>query len=105
MTILSSFFDPSSNGMDVTDVGIIVAVITGIVGALYGFWRWSRSQVHALVNRWREYLQGEIRGIVSDEVKRATQPIQPGYRNGGESLADVSATLQALCKHVGMTPD
>lgn len=103
--ILSSFFDPSSNGLDVTDVGIIVAVISGIVGGLYGLWRWSRVQVHALADRWREYLQSEIRGIVSDEVKRATQPIQPGYRNGGESLADVSATLQALCKHVGMTTD
>lgn len=105
MTLLASFFDPSSNGLDVTDVGIIVAVITGIVGSLYGLWRWSRVQLRAAGNRWREYLQGEIRGIVSDEVRRATQPIQPGYRNGGESLADVSATLQALCKHVGMSTD
>jgi hypothetical protein len=29
-------------------------------------------------------------------IKEATQPIQPGYRNGGESLADVSNKVSQL---------
>lgn len=29
-------------------------------------------------------------------IKEATRPIQPGYRNGGESLADLAAKVGAL---------
>jgi len=37
-----------------------------------------------------------IRNVVRDEIKKATQPIQPGFRNGGESLADVAAKVDRI---------
>ena len=43
-----------------------------------------------------------IRVIVRDEVLKATRPIQPGYRNGGESLADISDMVKRIAKHVGL---
>jgi hypothetical protein len=43
-----------------------------------------------------------VKIIVRDEVAKATRPIQPGYRNGGESLADVADTVRRIAKHVGL---
>lgn len=43
-----------------------------------------------------------VRIIVRDEVLKATKPIQPGYRNGGESLADISDMVKRIAKHVGI---
>lgn len=37
-----------------------------------------------------------VRVVVRDEVLKATQPIQPGYRNGGESLADVAHMVRRI---------
>ena len=37
-----------------------------------------------------------IRNVVRDEIKKATWPIQPGYRNGGESLADLAQKVDRL---------
>lgn len=37
-----------------------------------------------------------IRIVVRDEVIKATKPIQPGYRNGGESLADIAHTVKRI---------
>lgn len=43
-----------------------------------------------------------IRVIVRDEVLKATRPIQPGYRNGGESLADISDMVKRIAKQIGL---
>lgn len=43
-----------------------------------------------------------VRVVVRDEVRKATQPIQPGYRNGGESLADVAANVKRILDKMGM---
>lgn len=37
-----------------------------------------------------------IRNVVRDEIKKATMPIQPGYRNGGESLADLAQKIDQV---------
>ena len=37
-----------------------------------------------------------VRVVVRDEVSKATKPIQPGYRNGGESLADVARIVKRI---------
>ena len=37
-----------------------------------------------------------VRVVVRDEVSKATRPIQPGYRNGGESLADIAHTVKRI---------
>lgn len=43
-----------------------------------------------------------VRVMVRDEVTKATKPIQPGYRNGGESLADVADTVKRIAKKIGL---
>jgi len=42
-----------------------------------------------------------IRNVVRDEIKKATQPIQPGFRNGGDSLADVSSKVDRIIEKLG----
>jgi hypothetical protein len=58
-------------------VGLIVVIITGL-GLLLGGLFWL------------------IRAVVRQEIERYTRTIQPGYRNGGSSLADISAKLDEL---------
>ena len=43
-----------------------------------------------------------VRNVVRDEISKATKSIQPGYRNGGESLADLAYKVDRLIEHVGM---
>lgn len=43
-----------------------------------------------------------VRVVVRDEVGKATRPIQPGYRNGGESLADVADTVKRIANKIGL---
>lgn len=41
-----------------------------------------------------------VRVVVRDEVSKATKPIQPGYRNGGDSLADVAHTVKRIAQRL-----
>lgn len=43
-----------------------------------------------------------VRVVVRDEVGKATKPIQPGYRNGGESLADVAHAVRRIADKIGL---
>lgn len=43
-----------------------------------------------------------VRVVVRDEVSKATKPIQPGYRNGGESLADIAHTVKRIANKIGL---
>jgi hypothetical protein len=43
-----------------------------------------------------------VRNVVREEIAKATKSIQPGYRNGGESLADLAHKVDKLIDHVGM---
>lgn len=61
----------------------IVALLTAF-GLLFASLRWT------------------VRQIVRDELTAFTKPIQPGYRNGGESLADVAHELRRIHKHLGI---
>lgn len=64
-------------------IALIVGVITIITGVLGGFFWLTRV-------------------IVRDELTKATRPIQPGYRNGGDSLADVADTVRRIAKEIGL---
>lgn len=55
-------------------VGGVLAIIVTLVGGLMWY----------------------VRVVVRDEVGKATKPIQPGYRNGGESLADIAYTVNRI---------
>jgi hypothetical protein len=39
-----------------------------------------------------------IRAVVRQELEKWTKAIQPGYRNGGESLADIAAKLDEISR-------
>lgn len=41
-----------------------------------------------------------IRVVVRQELEKWTKPIQPGYRNGGESLADIAHKLDDLARRL-----
>ena len=43
-----------------------------------------------------------VRVVVRDEVSKATRSIQPGYRNGGESLADVAHMVRRIANQIGL---
>ena len=63
------------------DVGDIVGIVATVLGIL------------AIMGTGLVWL---IRNVVRDEIKKATMPIQPGYRNGGESLADLAQKVDRL---------
>lgn len=46
-----------------------------------------------------------VRVVVRDEVLKATKPIQPGYRNGGESLADVAHIVKRIADRLDAIED
>ena len=62
-------------------VGISVGILTALALLLAGlFWL--------------------IRSVVRQEIERYTKTIQPGYRNGGSSLADISAKIDELASRL-----
>lgn len=46
-----------------------------------------------------------VRNVVRDEIAKATKSIQPGYRNHGQSLADVAVKVDKLIAHIGMVDE
>ena len=67
----------------VTFIGGILTILTVVIGGLMWY----------------------VRIVVRDEVRKATQPIQPGYRNGGDSLADVADTVRRIAEKIGLEHD
>jgi hypothetical protein len=62
-------------------VGISVGILTALALLLTGlFWL--------------------IRSVVRQEIERYTKTIQPGYRNGGNSLADIAAKIDDLASRL-----
>ena len=74
--------------------GEILAAL-GVLGVLLAALDW---RIRASVERHVMTVSKEIK----DEVLSATRPIQPGYRNGGESLADVAALTRKIAEKVGI---
>jgi hypothetical protein len=68
--------------MQWTDVvGISVGILTALALLLTGlFWL--------------------IRSVVRQEIERYTKTIQPGYRNGGSSLADIAAKIDDIASRL-----
>lgn len=77
----ANFFDPNSNGFDITDIATILFFTVALVGAVAGLLRFTANA---------------IKRVVREELEHYTRPIQPGYRNGGQSLADVAAKVDKL---------
>jgi hypothetical protein len=46
-----------------------------------------------------------VRNVVREEIAKATKSIQPGYRNHGQSLADVAVKVDKLMEHIGMVDE
>lgn len=72
-----------------------VLVVIGIIGALVGILDWRIKQsVTAQINTMGSGLKRDI--------EKMTQPIQPGYRNGGESLADLAHEVRRMSRAMGV---
>lgn len=72
-----------------------VLVVIGIVGALVGILDW----------RIKQSVSAQITVMGSElkkDIEKMTQPIQPGYRNGGESLADLAHEVRRVAKAMGV---
>jgi len=78
--------EPNSKGRPV-DFGDVVGLVATALAAL------------AIMGTGLVWL---IRNVVRDEIKKATQPIQPGFRNGGDSLADVSSKVDRIIEKLGL---
>jgi hypothetical protein len=85
------FFDPNENGFDIVDAGELVAFIIAISAIIRYIALWARKM-----------LRSEIQDVMEISMKHYTQPIQPGYRNGGESLADLAHLMKRMALHVGL---
>jgi hypothetical protein len=70
--------------MEATEIIAIVGGILTIMGVLVAALMWY------------------VRVVVRDEVMKATKPIQPGYRNHGESLADVAHIVKRIADKIGL---
>lgn len=66
--------------MDWTDYAGVVLVFLSMLAIVLGGLMWF------------------IRTIVRQELEKWTKPIQPGYKNGGESLADISHKLDLILR-------
>ena len=89
--ILATFLDPNENGFDIVDAGEAVALII------------ASATIIRFVALWiRKMLRTEIHAVMDEKLKHYTQPIQPGYRNGGESLADLAHLMKRVATHVGL---
>lgn len=72
-----------------------VLVVIGIIGALVGILDW----------RIKQSVTVQITAMSSElkrDIEKMTQPIQPGYRNGGESLADLAHEVRRVAKAMGV---
>lgn len=74
--------------------GEVLAAL-GVLGVLLAALDW---RIRAAVQRHVDDVKSEIK----KDVIEATRPIQPGYRNGGESLADVAALTRKIAEKVGI---
>ena len=84
----ASFFDPGDNGLDFTDVAGLLTLAIVIAGIVGGAMRWYGKRVQKKAD--------ELEARIVTLILETTRPIQPGYRNGGESLADVAETTRTL---------
>lgn len=84
--ILASFFDPSNDGFDVLDTAQVVGLVVAIVGLVAMYMRYHARQA-AEARAWERQ---QVKQEILDALDVKTKPIQPGYRNGGDSLSDIS---------------
>ena len=92
MDILASFFDPNENGFEVTDLAPLVAILGVLTGIMVGLLRWESNRTGAR----RAAERAEMARQIEDAIELHIKPIQPGYRNGGESLADLAAVAKLI---------
>lgn len=84
----ASFFDPSNNGIDFTDIAGLLGLVI-LIGTIVG-------AVSRIASKKMKQQADAMESRLLAALTEATQPIQPGYRNGGESLADVAADTKTL---------
>lgn len=72
-----------------------ILVVLGIIGIALGILDWRIKQsVYS-------HMQSVAKDLKED-IQKMTQPIQPGYRNGGESLSDLAHEVRRVAKAMGV---
>ena len=92
MSILASILDPGDNGYDINDLSILLGIIITISITTATVVRWNAARVA----RVRAKERADLEQRILDAIAEHTKPIQPGYRNGGESLGDIGAFARIL---------
>lgn len=83
------------NGDFAVDTWGEVLVVISIIGALLAGLDW----------RIRQAVSAHVDAVVEDlkaDITKMTQPIQPNYRNGGQSLADLAHEVRRISKAIGV---
>ena len=73
------------------EIVAVLAVLTAVVKVLD--WR-IRSHIDSRL--------ADVRELLKHDIEQATKPIRPGYRNGGESLADLAHQMKRIQAHLGI---
>jgi hypothetical protein len=94
MTTIQAVFEIGNQGFDMNTAASVATVAAGVVAVI--------AAVFQVVRLASAKFTREVTEIVREEIAKATQPIQPGYRNGGESLADISHNIARLLEHAGL---
>lgn len=80
--------DPDPINAWLYTVSLLIVILTAAVGALA--WALRRRAAHLVQQQKAQ--QAELREFILE----VTKPLQPGYKNGGDSMADQSAMLKTL---------
>lgn len=80
---------------DWVDIAGDTGVVIGALLALVGLVTLIVKATQWLDRRKDQRFAAQVQSVVAPLIDAATQSIQPGYRNGGESLADVAAVGKA----------
>ena len=102
--ILASFFDPSSNGFDISDASVALGATLALFGVILGVRQGSKVLCKMATDALRDLISIEIKASrheFSAEVSQLTKPIQPGG-NGGSSLTDSNKKLDLIAAHLGI---
>lgn len=94
MTTIQAIFEIGSQGFDMNVAASAATIAAGAIAVI--------AAVFQMVRLASAKFTREVTEIVREEIAKATQPIQPGYRNGGESLADISHNIARLLEHAGL---
>lgn len=78
------------------DIGVVIAAIMAVIGLIAVIVKWVRWYDSRKDARFAQ----EVRDIIEPIITARTEAIQPGARNGGSTLSDLSERMTHLSSEV-----